>query len=301
MYFKFSKIWLAMGVGGLTASLALGGVQARCYGTVEDEAGNMISGVKVAIAKSETATPELVVESNEAGEYSVLLGDATIAYYYRLEKEGYKSFVATFKIPTESNTEMNFTIESVGRDAPLFYNQGAEAARSGDLELAAQKFRQASELDPQLVSAHIGLATVLLMQQKFREAMTAAEAATALEPENSQLLQISYKALQALGETEQAAAVLARLEAADPKAAAAGAYNRGLTLFELGKFTEAKAVLTHVVEEIPDHAQAHYMLGICAVNSGDNQAAKSHLGKFLELSPEDPEAPTAREMLEYLQ
>lgn len=301
MYRKVGKIWLAFGVACLSASLAFAGIQARCYGTVEDEAGNMIPGVKIAIAKSATAAPELVVESDENGKYSVLLGDATLAYIYRLEKQGYKSFEATFKIPTESNTEMNFTIESAGRDAPLFYNEGADAARSGDLELATQKFRKARELDPQLVQAHIGLATVLLMQQKFRAAVIAAEAASALDPENSQPLQISYEALQALGEAEEAEEVLARLEAADPKAAAAGAYNRGLALFELGKLAEAKAVLLQVVAEIPDHPQAHYMLGICAINSGDNQAAKDHLGKFLELSPEDPEAPTAKEMLEYLE
>jgi hypothetical protein len=42
------------------------------------------------------------------------------------------------------------------------------------------------------------------------------------------------------------------------------------------------------------------MLGLCLAAS-DVAQARGHLETFLRLAPEDPDAPTAREMLQYLQ
>jgi Tfp pilus assembly protein PilF len=43
------------------------------------------------------------------------------------------------------------------------------------------------------------------------------------------------------------------------------------------------------------------MLGLCYVNSGDNAKAKEHFSRFLELAPDDPDAGTAAEMVQYLE
>ncbi len=42
------------------------------------------------------------------------------------------------------------------------------------------------------------------------------------------------------------------------------------------------------------------MLGLCYVGEDNKEKAKEHLGKFLELAPNDPDAGTAQEMLKYL-
>jgi cytochrome c-type biogenesis protein CcmH/NrfG len=55
------------------------------------------------------------------------------------------------------------------------------------------------------------------------------------------------------------------------------------------------------VQSNPGSARAHYMLGLCYVNAGDMPRAKEHLEAFLKLAPpNDPDAETARQMLEEL-
>jgi regulator of sirC expression with transglutaminase-like and TPR domain len=39
------------------------------------------------------------------------------------------------------------------------------------------------------------------------------------------------------------------------------------------------------------------MLGLCYASGGNLASAKSHLSRFLELAPDDPEAELARQML----
>jgi Tfp pilus assembly protein PilF len=47
----------------------------------------------------------------------------------------------------------------------------------------------------------------------------------------------------------------------------------------------------------PGLAKAYYLLGLCALNTGDYALAKQHLAKFLELDPNAADAPAARDML----
>ena len=52
--------------------------------------------------------------------------------------------------------------------------------------------------------------------------------------------------------------------------------------------------------EVPDHAKANYLLGIALVGE-DPAKAKGLLEKFIALAPNDPDAATAKEMLQYLE
>ena len=77
-------------------------------------------------------------------------------------------------------------------------------------------------------------------------------------------------------------------------------YKQGVAVFNAGQIDDARALFDRVLELDPDHAHSHYMLGMCFVNTGDNAQALEHLEKFLELDPENPDAATAREMVNYL-
>ena len=56
-----------------------------------------------------------------------------------------------------------------------------------------------------------------------------------------------------------------------------------------------------MLEVNPDHPKAHYYLGLIAVNTGDKEGALKHLGRFVELAPEDPDVATAKDLLAYLE
>ena len=187
-----------------------------------------------------------------------------------------------------------------GNLAPRFFNAGVGALNMGDRETAESKFRQAVEHDPNLVAAHAALSVVLLQQEKFEEALAAAERTLSLEPDNDRALRMRYQALRFLGRDDEAQAAFEALPAADRGEALTVQYNEATKLFNAGEADKALVLFKDIVAVDPAHAKAHYMLGLTYVQQGQNAEAKTHFNRFLELAPNDPDAATARDMMQYL-
>jgi cytochrome c-type biogenesis protein CcmH/NrfG len=62
----------------------------------------------------------------------------------------------------------------------------------------------------------------------------------------------------------------------------------------------AKVRFGKVLEIDPSHARSHYFLGLILMREGAKAEARSHLERFLELTPSDPDAATARDALKYV-
>lgn len=77
-------------------------------------------------------------------------------------------------------------------------------------------------------------------------------------------------------------------------------YDRGIKLYNAGDLAGAREQFKKVLEIDAKHARAHYYLGLCLISTEENSAAKQHLRRFLELAPDDPEAQSAKQMLEFL-
>ena len=85
---------------------------------------------------------------------------------------------------------------------------------------------------------------------------------------------------QALIDLGRAAEALRRIDAAlvaQPHFGAA-LYERGVALFELCRFDEARATFNKVLAETPDHAHALYHLGLIEERAGDEAAAATPPG-----------------------
>jgi tetratricopeptide (TPR) repeat protein len=188
-----------------------------------------------------------------------------------------------------------------GTDAAIrVFNAGADAARAGNLDTAITLFGKAIEIDPELAPAHAAVARLLLARERYQEAVTAAEKALELDPGMTEVQRTRYEAYRSLGQEDKAREVFEELASADPDGLADTLYERGRAAFQGGDTTAAVQALEQAVQAKPDHARAHYMLGLSYANSGDNAKAKQHLQKFVELAPNDPEASTAQEMIKYM-
>ena len=192
-------------------------------------------------------------------------------------------------------------LAAVAQPEVLAFNTGVEAMRSQDLELAEARFRKAIELAPALAPAHAALSTLLLKRQRYEEALAAADATLELEPGNVTALGVRYDSLRALGRNEEAQAAKADLAAKAPGVIIQSHLERGLELFNANRIEEARSSLEEVLVLDPNHARAHYALGLCYLNLGDIPRAKHHLQRFIETAPaDDPDGATAREMLQSL-
>ncbi|MGD8378952.1 MAG: tetratricopeptide repeat protein [Gammaproteobacteria bacterium] len=74
----------------------------------------------------------------------------------------------------------------------------------------------------------------------------------------------------------------------DSATGVADALEKGRTLQLAGKMSEAKAVYARILDKQPDHAQALYMLGALAFETGRVPAAEQLIRKAIEANPTSP-------------
>jgi len=179
------------------------------------------------------------------------------------------------------------------------FRKGLDASRGGDTALAVEKFEQAIDLDPKFANSYVMLGNIALKQGNAAGAATLAAKAIEIEPNNANALKVRYDALRQLGDEAGAEQALDALIAGDPQWASTELYNHAVELFNSNEMASAAAALERVVEAMPNDAHAHFLLGMAKYNIGEVDDAKTHLTRFLELAPDDPDAALAREMLSY--
>jgi Tfp pilus assembly protein PilF len=194
-------------------------------------------------------------------------------------------------------------LEGSGRrteEARKFHNDAVALVKAGDSAGAFAKFQEALTLDPDLRVSLVGLATAGLKIGRNAEAATAAETILKADPKNEAALRLRYNACLNLGDPERLAAALAGLAAVEPAVAKNGLLKLAFDAYDANDRTRAKDRFLEVLQIDPNQPLAHYYLALVYVNEGATAEAKTHLEKFIVLSPNSPEAATAREMLKQI-
>jgi tetratricopeptide (TPR) repeat protein len=192
------------------------------------------------------------------------------------------------------------TLDSSGDAAIIIFNEGVEALKVGDRSTAKDSFKQALEINPEMTQAMSALAIVLLNDGEVAEAAELAERLLAVEPDNVRAMNIAFDAYKSLGDQEKERATFDRILASGSKDIGRLLYESGVELFNSGNLDGALKNFEQALEADGSLAKAHYHLGLCLVNKGDVAGAKEHFNTFLEMTPDDPEAPAAIEMLKAL-
>ena len=194
-------------------------------------------------------------------------------------------------------------LEKVGRrteEAKKIHNEGVALMKAGDDAGAFAKFQEALEVDPNLQASLLGLGTAGLKIGKNAEAATAAETILKADPKNEKAIRIRYNACLVLGDKARLADALVGLAPIEPVIARNGLLRLAFEAYDANDLVRAKERFSKVLEVDPNQPQAHNYLGIICAGQGAKAEARSHLERFLQLAPNDPEAPAAREMLKYL-
>jgi Tfp pilus assembly protein PilF len=305
----------------LPAGALLAQMTGTMFGQISDANGQPIEGVKIVITNPEAPSFRQEEISDERGRYSIFLTNAVPKYDFEFSKQGYRSInLSGFKIPATKRTRRNFDMrdadapdenaavgaadqpppEASGGGYVETYNEGVAALDVGDLPTARLRFQESLEKQPEYGPAHGGLARVYWKQEQWADAAKWGESALALNPDDTEINQVLYAAYSGLGDKAKASEVLAKLKALNPEKAGKNMFNQGADLYNSGSIAEAKAIFEQILAVDSNQPKAHYMLGMCFVNEGNNAKAKEHLSKFVELAPNDPDAQLATEMMGYL-
>ena len=196
--------------------------------------------------------------------------------------------------------ELLLAADATPGTARRVFNRGVEAVRSNNLRNAAGRFEKAVEIDATLTPALLALAQVYLTLHEPDRAIEFAERVVEQEVKSTEALSVLYQAHLNLGNEASAQAAFESLQSIDPSSVAQAFYKEGVAQFNAGNIELATKTLERVLEAEPEHAKAHYNLGLCYLNLGDTVKARDFFNRFIELAPADPDVSSAQEMLSYL-
>ncbi len=183
-------------------------------------------------------------------------------------------------------------------------------------EQAIAAFKKASETDPKqeaiwshLAEAQTGLAGAQMgaeQQATLTSALDSYEKSIALKPSDAAVHNNYALALARLKRFPEASAELKKAAEFDPPGAGKYYYNLGALLVNAGQYDEAATNFKKAIELTPSYAEAHFQYAVClsskmSVTADGKTVAppemKGELDKYLELTPDGPNAEAAKAML----
>ena len=305
------------------AAAATGQIPGTLFGQISDQNGDPVPGVKIVLTNPEAPNFRQEELSDERGDYNIFVANAVPPYNFSFQKEGYQPFtVPLYRIVARKRTRLNLEMTKlqpvsqqvetvvpgtqVDEEAELkgsvvkLYNDGLMAQQAGDHLTAKRFFEEALTRNADYGPAHGGMARVYSHEEKWGLALSHAQKSIELNPDDTDINQVLYASYHGLGRMEEAEAILSEMQAANPERAGKNLFNQAVDLYNDSKIAEAKPIFERVLATDPKNGQAHYMLGMCYINEGEMDKAKEHLNQFVAIAPGDPDAGTAKEMLDWL-
>lgn len=287
----------------------------RLNGTVVDEEGKPVVGAKVVIQFTREKGIEWSTTTNKKGEWA-FLGLGSGLWLITVTAEGY---LPAFKEVNVSQIEANPKVTiSLKKVAPLV---GSEADKESIkmLDQAAtlfneKKFDEAISIlkefiakNPEFYPALINLAECYREKGDYDQAIEFyQQAITESKKDDRWAKEVVAKALSGIGECylrkgdlDQAQNYFKQAVDFSPDNEMV-AYNVGELYFSNQKLDEAIHYFSLAIKIKPDWALPYYKLGLVYLNKNDFDLAKENLKKFLNLDPNSELAPTAKNILEYL-
>jgi Tfp pilus assembly protein PilF len=188
----------------------------------------------------------------------------------------------------------------LAEEAKRIYNEGIALLKVDDKEGAFVKFEQALDADPNLEPALFAVATTGFEIGKPEVTAAAAETILMNNPGNEDALRLRYNAALVLEDDEMLIDALVGLAPVEPEAAKKNLWILAMAAYNANDNEKTKERFGKVLTVDPNNAQAHYLLGLVYLGEGENEKTKEHLERFLALTPDDPDAPSAQEILSYI-
>jgi tetratricopeptide (TPR) repeat protein len=304
------------------AAAAHAGGAVTIKGKVIDRAGDPMADVAVTAVAVNDPSLSYSGTTNKKGAFSIRVKDWDLTYLITASKEGFVE--ATTRIQKSPSDEaiihMTLISESEAAEeaaaaaaapaqdpaterrnaAIVVFNEGVDALQADDSETALVKFQEATQIDPEFMEAQRGVAAAAMKVGQYSAAADAAEKILEIDPENEEAMGTAYLASLFAADTDRLVKAADRLATYNPAVAATEMLQHAAVLFEQNENERARILLEVIVVHQPDSADAQLQLGLVCNAMGDTSCAKKSLGRFLELAPDHPDAPTATSILEYL-
>jgi tetratricopeptide (TPR) repeat protein len=170
----------------------------------------------------------------------------------------------------EAIAKFNEVLKDVPKCPECYIGIGASNAAKKDYAASEAAYKKAIELDPNMVDAYNGLATIYNDQKKFTEAQA------------------------------MSAEAMKRSTAGGASGGADSMYNAGVISWNANDFPKAQEQFGAAVAANPNHAEAHFMLGRVYLNLGKLPEAAKEFEAYTKIAPNGPNAKEAATNFEML-
>lgn len=287
------------------------GGKARVEGSVKNEKGEPIAGVKVALrwGKSGHGGPDLTTDKKGRWSFFGLVGGP---WDIDFDAAGYlpKKISVEFK-EAERNPPIDVQLEPVPAQTheelmvggQKLSKEAAAAIEAGNASLSAKDYAEARESYMKVLAEMPDFAPLLLRiaaayygENNADEALKYARRVTDKTPEDYQAWRLVAEIELQRGNLEEGKAALAKVP--EEKITDAQPYlNIGIILLNKKKPAEAELAFGKAIAVKPDMAEAYYYRGLARLQQKHMAEAKADFQKNLELAPNGEEAKEIKELL----
>jgi tetratricopeptide (TPR) repeat protein len=281
-------------------------------GTVQDEKGQPVEGAKVSIAQTGGTGRKFETKSDRKGEF-IQIGLPSGQYAVAAEKDKLASPPSSINVSVGRPGEVALVVSAAGgantkasQEAALalkkVFEEGVAASNGGNHEEAIQKFQQGIVVNSNCADCYNNIGYSYSHLKQYDKAEEAYKKAAELRPTDAAAfngLANVYNAQRKGDLAAQASAKATELSGGSSGGNVDALFNQGVILFNGGKSGEAKPLFEQVVKSNPDHAEAHYMLGMTL--AGENPAAaRGEFETYLKLAPTGSNAAMAKQFVDAL-
>ncbi len=293
----------------------------RIHGAVRDEAGNPIAGAKIVAQHLEFGTT-FESKSDEKGNWAIA-GLGTGYFRITVTKEGYGTVYHEMNISqfSQKNPPLDFTLRKVQTsavDMPALQDEASVALFEEGNGLyeqkkyaeAAAKLEEFLAKNPTIYQVNINIGNSYREMGEYDQALAAYDKILEKVKEEKGSYQgdeTAAKALANIGETyvkqgnlEKANEYLKQAIDNYPEDETL-AFNVGKIFFAQGNTDKAIEYFLLAIKIKEDWAPAHLQLGYAYLNKGEYKLGLESFKRFLELAPDDPQAPTIRNLIPKLE
>lgn len=290
---------------------------ARIEGVVLDKDGNPIKSAKIVIELIKNEQIKRESTANKKGEWA-FLGLGTGMWRVTASADGYiPSYMDVYIRQLQKNPKITLTLKKIEEsDKPIIKDESTlnllekanQLFNENEYDEAIALLEQFLEQNPSIYQAHLSIGDCYREKGEYDKAIE--EYNKALEQAQKDELmgkETSAKALASIGECylkkedfETAHKYFKQSIDTYPENEIL-AYNVGEIYFSNQKIDEAIHYFELSTRIKPDWPPSYLKLGYVYMNKGDYEKAKLNLNKFLELDPKSPEAPTVKNIIDYLE
>ena len=290
--------------------------QGMITGQVVDVKGQPVEGAKVTMEQTDGVTRKFETKSDKKGEF-IQIGLQSSSFKVTAEtKDGTATTTTRVSQRGPSRVKLVIGAGGPGGDPALAaktaelrktFDEGVALSRAGKYDESVEAFNKAVVINPNCQDCYYNIGFAYAQKKDYDKAEENYKKAVAVKPDYAEAyngLANIYNAQRKFDLAAAASAKASELNAAAPGALQGGnadsLYNEGVILWNGGKIADAKVKFQAAIAVNANHAESHYQLAMALVNEGKLADAGVEFNTYLKLSPDGPNAATAKALVAQL-